>query len=464
MAGGVAVLAAGVTLGRGPRREEGEGLGEAVRALSSSIQTRDVGGVVRALDAVADAGTLDAARAILSSYAAAEDWPDDAVYPEDRYRIHINAARALARVRDRETIVALKKMVRTEKHWAARFLILTAALSNPDLDLLAISLEALREDRHPVVLRRAAQNLGRSRSKEAVGALITFFEALEKKMGPRRTAKPLGGKPTSARAYRGPEWDRVWLAVHDALDRLIARSFASAADYRNWYEAHKDEIDPANPTPAAAERTGLGLFGLDVTGWNIAFVIDISGSMETTDPWPDGKRPRGPITSVDPEAERERLLQERMRIARAKKELEAVVLGLSEDRRFNLISFASDVSRWQDYQVPATKENRKKAAAFIRQMEAEGITVTDWAIEQAFLDPAVDTIYLVTDGAPTHVGGGGPDLPPDAPKLIQRIIERVRALNYRRGVRIYTLGFRGAEEEFLRTLAAENSGKYKAIR
>lgn len=460
----ISVCLTSAALGARAREGEGEGLDEAVRALRGSIEQKDIGGIVNALEAVSVAGTLDAARAILSNYAEMEDWPDEAVYPEDRYRIHVNSARALARIRDRETVVALKKLVTTEKHWAARFLILTAALSNPDLDPLAISLEALRADRHPIVLRRAAENLGRSRSKEAVAALITFFEALEKKMGPRGTARPLGGKPTAAGAYRGPEWDRVWLAVHDALDRLIARSFASATDYRNWYEAHKDEIDPTNPKPAPAERTGLGLFGLDVTGWNIAFIIDISGSMETTDPWPEGGRPRGPITSVNPEEEREKMVRERMRIARAKKELEAVVLGLSDDRRFNIISFSSDVQRWQDYQVPATKENRNKAASFVREMKAEGITVTDWAIEQAFLDPVVDTIYLLTDGAPTHIGGGGPDLPADSPKLIARILERVRALNYRRGVRVYTLGFIGAEEDFLRTLAQEHGGKYKAIR
>jgi len=37
-------------------------------------------------------------------------------------------------------------------------------------------------------------------------------------------------------------------------------------------------------------------------------------------------------------------------------------------------------------------------------------------------------------------------------------------LNFRRGVRIFTLGFPGAEEEFLRTLSQEHNGKYRPIR
>ena len=37
-------------------------------------------------------------------------------------------------------------------------------------------------------------------------------------------------------------------------------------------------------------------------------------------------------------------------------------------------------------------------------------------------------------------------------------------LNFLRGVRIFTLGFEGAEENFLKKLAADNSGSYVRIR
>jgi hypothetical protein len=86
------------------------------------------------------------------------------------------------------------------------------------------------------------------------------------------------------------------------------------------------------------------------------------------------------------------------------------------------------------------------------------------ALEFAFEDPIVDTIYLITDGAPTHRGSFGPGLPEDAPQLIKEILRRTKVLNFRRGVRIFTLGFPGAEERFLKQLAEEHGGTYRAIK
>jgi len=47
---------------------------------------------------------------------------------------------------------------------------------------------------------------------------------------------------------------------------------------------------------------------------------------------------------------------------------------------------------------------------------------------------------------------------------MKRIIEDTRARNHLRGVRIFTLGFIGAEEEFLDKLATDNHGRYVRIR
>ena len=55
-------------------------------------------------------------------------------------------------------------------------------------------------------------------------------------------------------------------------------------------------------------------------------------------------------------------------------------------------------------------------------------------------------------------------MPVDAASLMKRILEDTRAINHLRGVRIFTLGFIGAEEEFLETLAKDNHGRYVRIR
>jgi hypothetical protein len=155
--------------------------------------------------------------------------------------------------------------------------------------------------------------------------------------------------------------------------------------------------------------------------------------------------------------------EQRRRITRAKKEMIRVVNALPRDVRFNLISFSSDVYPWKDAGVQATEKNKKKAETYISDLRAEGITVTDMALEEAFGNLDVDTIYLVTDGAPTHVGMRGPGMPPDSASIIREIHERTKEINFLREVRIFTLGFKGAKEDFLKKLSKDNGGRYVAI-
>ena len=112
----------------------------------------------------------------------------------------------------------------------------------------------------------------------------------------------------------------------------------------------------------------------------------------------------------------------------------------------------------------ANRKHRSDAVKFIESLNATGITVTDEALHMALGDPTVDTIYLITDGAPTHMGTRGNNLPPDAPELMRRILAETKAVNHLRGIRIFTLGFVDAEEEFLQKLAADNNGRYVRIR
>ena len=131
---------------------------------------------------------------------------------------------------------------------------------------------------------------------------------------------------------------------------------------------------------------------------------------------------------------------------------------------FNILTFSSGIEEWKSQLVPTSESNKKKAVKFIEKIEADGVTVTDQAIAVAFSNVSLDTIYLITDGAPSHVGGqGGKELPSDAREIINQILEDVPILNYLRGVRIFTLGFPQAEEKFLKKLSKQNSGTYTPI-
>ncbi|HNS00161.1 MAG TPA: VWA domain-containing protein [Planctomycetota bacterium] len=428
------------------------------RALADALKQRNVGGLVAGLDACAQEDTLDALQVILKYYAATEDLPDADVGLDARFRLFTAAARGVARLADQEALIAVGRLAVAEKHWAARYLLAAAARANPKIDTVKLGLEILKSEKDPRVVVEAVRTLGVSRKKEAIVPLIDYWEGLEKKMG--RAAPTVRSKGKGAGGYRTPEWDRVPVALQDALARLCGRVLTMPALYRSYYSAHGAKIDPTKPVETPAEGRSV-IFGLDITGKNIAFVLDISGSMTTTDPLPldGGPRPRSVRTKdgviID---------ENRERIFRAKEELVRVIRDLPDDKSFNIIAYSSDVKPWQGNLVPADAARKRQAIDFVEGLKADGITVTDLALEYAFEDPIVDTIYLITDGAPTHQGSVGPGLPSDAPRLIKEILARVKVLNFRRGVRIFTLGFPGAEEEFLRTLSQEHNGKYRPIR
>ena len=165
----------------------------------------------------------------------------------------------------------------------------------------------------------------------------------------------------------------------------------------------------------------------------------------------------------DPRKDPARILSRR-RITRARKELARVIRNLPEDVRFNVIPYSTDVGSWKKKLTLATPSAKKSAENFIGALKAEGITVTDWALEAAFADLQVDTVYLITDGAPTHRGSRGPQRPVDADDIIKHIHRRMKHLNFLRGSRIFTLGFPDADEEFLKKLAREHSGTYTPIK
>ena len=433
------------------------------RELAEAFQARNAVVLSGGISRLGAMDSLDALAVVLRYYSLVEEAPEGTFSQEDRFRVFSVSARCVARATDRETVVAIPRMALSEKGWPARFLLIAGARANPLVDTVPLCIDVLARERHPVVAAEAVRTLGGSRSKAAILPLIEYWEGLQKKLGaPRPTVRARGGRHNE-QSPQSPEWQRVPLALQEALTRLCGRVMHDPALYRTFVEAHGAIIDPSKPVHVKSEGRSV-IFGLDVVGKNIAFVLDVSGSMEAIDPLPPGERPRGPRTGVRGDGTEQVLQERRTRMYRAREELSDVVRNLPEDRSFNIVAYASDVRPWQEHLVPAGVKQKRAALDFIASLKAQGITVTDWALEYAFQDPIVDTIYLITDGAPTHRGSAGPGLPEDAPRLIKEILQRARVLNYRRGVRIFTLGFPGAEEAFLQKLAEEHGGTYRPIR
>ena len=423
---------------------------QALKELAAATKSGDLSGFLTAIRVVLAAQGTKNMRTAVDAYSELVAAHEDQLSHAEFLSFHGKTASMFRLVKGKKALEELTKLQRKCRDWRGRLLLLDVAAFNEELNLLDAALAAL-EDPHPIVIRRALRYLSKAKRVPVVDAVVTRFVELEEKP-PKRGEKS--------------DYERTLLGFRSALTQLLHVDLPAAVDYKNYFEGRKDDPKLFDPKPAD-ERTELTLFGATVSGKNIIFVFDVSGSMLSTDPLPpeEKKRRQSGRTFVKGQEKRERprIAEERRRISRAKKELARVVRALPEDVRFNIVFYSSDVSPWKPSMVGATGANKKSAVQFIESVRAEGITVTDLALEEAFADLSLDTIYLVTDGAPTHVGSQGIAEPEDAATIIAAIHKRVKAINFLRGVRIFTLGFRGAKEDFLQKLAKDNFGRYVAI-
>lgn len=442
---------------------------QAARALAVAVRDHDPEGLLEAAAAVLeDDDGSRSVRLVAESCASLEQSLHETSRWGDLRRLHSRAAGLFRSVESRSGVRELDRSRTRAKDWRVRALILDAAAFHEKLDLRTCALEALA-DSHPTVIRRALTYLSRDREEETVRAIVDRYVEVEKAAADRR--RSTGRRTRSGRGgATASEWSRAELAFRTALQRLLRVDLPAAVDWKSWVSSRADAgklFEPPGHQDGPG-RTALTLFGQAVTGKNIVFVLDVSGSMRTTDPLPPEEywknRSRTVVGDPSKRVPSREEVESRRRITRAKKELARVVRSLPEDVRFNLISYSSDVMPWRKRLEKAGTGAKKAALEYIGGIEAAGITVTDMALEEAFADLDVDTIYLLTDGAPTHVGTRGPGMPPDAADLIEQIHARLEDLNYLRGVRVFCLGFEGAEEDFLRKLSRDHGGEYVRIR
>jgi hypothetical protein len=299
-----------------------------------------------------------------------------------------------------------------------------------------------------LVVRNAIEGLVARRSKAAIPALIDKLAGL-------------GGKRST-----------ISYAVLDALVALTGREFDLIEDWRKFWEMNGAGLDP-KALDDDDESTGVArrqraaarepeFFGVEVVSQKVMFVIDTSGSMLMYDEGGDAAGSGEPVH------------QRRQRMRRVREQLSEAVRRLPGGSRFNIVSFDDKVLTFHEKGiVPANPDWKKKAIGYIERLQANGATHTDDALRAAFRERSIDTIFLLTDGAPAREDSEGID-------LRGRIVEEVRQLNRIRKVKIYTFGFngpgtpppgmqlRGRQDPdsyvaFLKQLAEENGGTFTAI-
>lgn len=411
--------------------------GSSIKALKRAAQQGDVDRAKALIRELGDSGDADAAEPILLSLMT--------LPPSDVLDDVLNALQRLGVENVGETCERLLKKKKIDPIVQAAILELARKVPGERTEgWLLDSLDA----RYDLVIRNAIAALVNLRSKNAIPRLIDKLENLGKK----RTL--------------------IYYEVDDALVELTGHRFDSIADWRSWWEIKAATFDPNDleddEAATGVERRKPGkrrpeFFGVEILSQRIMFVIDCSGSMVLYDP---ASEEGGGGGGAD--------YRVRQRIYRVKSQLKAVIEKLPKRARFNIVSYSNTLNKFNPKGIVAANGKwKKKAYGFADSLQANGYTHTDEALKEAFKDRAIDTIILLSDGAPTREGSRA--------NLIPEILEWVRKNNRLRKITIHTFGFDGPGVtppnsrqtpnpnpepliDFLQTLARETGGKYTSIK
>ncbi|MEZ5388147.1 MAG: VWA domain-containing protein [Prosthecobacter sp.] len=241
----------------------------------------------------------------------------------------------------------------------------------------------LAEDYPHVIRACSADALGGMRHRAAVEALIPHVQ--DDAVGPQvvRSLYRLTGQHFDRNP---PEQWRDWLAENP---QRIDFKMHTQADFDNFLKMQ------ALLNPDDDSVTNMDTFyGIDLRGKAMLFILDVSGSMTTDD---------------------------RISKLRAQMSNILVILGSrSEKLRFGIAIFGDDVRPCFPRGIMANDEaNRRKAVRFVEDLQADGgtpmVEVLDYANRKILPDANVDTIYFLSDGAPSD---GTPEMVLDITRRI----------------------------------------------
>jgi hypothetical protein len=278
------------------------------------------------------------------------------------------------------------------------------------------------------------------------------------------------------------EEGRLVADIGDALGEITGRNFGLRTElWQRFWETYEGRFQIPTDEQLAelrrkqAERaetykssSGTTYHGIETPSRAILFVIDVSGSMENV------------------VVEKERFegggYPSLLRIDIVKTELARTVEALEPWVEFNILAFATDVRAWKKGLVKANVLNKSSAADWVKRLEAiggaskedlaraglvgsanleAGKTNTHAALMAALMAPrpgakdddyevAVDTIFFLSDGRPSH----GEYVDPDD------ILREVRAVNDLRKIVLHTIAIGEFQKTFMKRLAGENGGVY----
>ncbi len=334
------------------------------------------------------------------------------------------------------------------------FVIKLAASRNVEDRLMALASLALRPESDAVrrVLLKAVEN----RSPNVRGAALRAL------------------KPVRAKTVIGVLIERLGREKEEPLRTDVLRLLVgmtdqnlglAAADWQKWWQFAEPEFvfDKKPSTKTVVVTPDLQYFGIEVASKRVCFLVDASLSMDAGangggrpgrraggggrggrrggGGGPGGPGGGGAGGRGGGEA----------KIDRMKDELARILGELPPETYVNVVPFHRNPFPWKKELHSLKGRGRDEAIKFVRGLTTGfGTNIFD-TLELALGDRRVDTIFLLSDGMPV---GGKYSAPED-------ILREIGAINRIRGAKIHTVGF-GRETSFLKALAAQNGGEYRA--
>ena len=314
---------------------------------------------------------------------------------------------------------------------------------------------ARRKDEASVdeTIEELGKALGKEKSWKVQAAIVNAFGEIASIRATRHLIELMGSAD-----------GRLLEDVGRVLHAITKQNFAvnDFDGWKAWYGENRREIEGEEGGKAIRGRgtssnPNDAIYGIKSYSKRIVYIIDVSGSMET---------PLGEGTVTGPDAD----MMSGPKIELAKRSLTRTIRTLPEDAFFNIIAFDNLVKVWQPKMLKATQANKNEAYKHIRELKPAGSTYLYGALKAAFgmagmgatdreYAADVDTIVLLTDGAPTD------NNPVKSTRMDEKvIIDAVRQWNELAKVTLHVIAIDEARSiKLLRILAQENNGTYVAI-
>lgn len=229
---------------------------------------------------------------------------------------------------------------------------------------------AMRDD---LLLSAAAPTLAISAHRATRFEVVDMFTRQGDANAARELVAMIEREPTTRLAWR----------IADTLERWSGRPNGLKVDaWKQWISTIDDawrapEAPKTGPEPRANPEATAQFVGMPVTSGALAILVDFSGSL-----WmqrDDGKTPKE-LVDV---------------------ELRKALTGLKPDTLFNVIPYNDAPLPWEKTLQPASKQNVERALKYFEGCKAQGKGAFFEAARKALEDPRVDTLLVLTDGAPT---------------------------------------------------------------